>query len=74
MKENRRLIVENWFREYEDIFKGSGVDRWLKFPDGTMQKFFKYNTPLNNKRINKAYREITQLTQLFERLKISELE
>jgi ketol-acid reductoisomerase len=73
MKENRRIIVENWFREYKDIFKGNGVDRWLKFPEGTMQKFFKYNTRLNNKRINKAYREITKLTKLFEDPKIDQL-
>ncbi|WP_299242993.1 hypothetical protein [uncultured Aquimarina sp.] len=69
MKENRKLIVESWFKEYEDIFKGSGVDRWLKFPEGTMQKFFKYDTPLNKNKINMAYREITKLTERFENLK-----
>lgn len=69
MKENRRLIVESWFREYEDIFKGYGVDRWLKFPEGTMQKFFKYDIKLNNDRINKAFKEITRLNNFFENLK-----
>ncbi|KAA1243342.1 hypothetical protein [Aquimarina sp. RZ0] len=69
MKENRRFIVESWFNDYEDLFKRSGVDRWLNQPEGTMQKFFKYGVPLNNRRINRAYRKITQMITHFELLK-----
>lgn len=69
MRENRRLIVESWFKEHKDIFKGNGVDRWLNLPKGTMQKFFKYDIALNNRRINRAYREITKLIAHFELLK-----
>lgn len=69
MKEDRRLIVETFFIKYKDIFKGSGVDRWLGFPEGTMQKFFKYGIPLNRNRINKAYRELKNLIEYVQELK-----
>lgn len=69
MKEDRRLIVETFFKQYKDIFKGSGVDRWLDIPEGTSQKFFKYNIRFNRNRINKAYREIIKMVEFIEHLR-----
>lgn len=70
MKEKKRLIVETWLRDYEDLFNRNGVDRWLNQPEGTMQKFFKYGTALNNRRIKRAYRKITKLIADFELLRV----
>ncbi|WP_234859288.1 hypothetical protein [Aquimarina aquimarini] len=69
MKENRRFIVESWLTKYESIFNNNGLDRWFKFPLGTMQKFYKYNRELKNKRINKIYRSVEKLISDFEELK-----
>ncbi len=68
MKENRRIIVEAWLSKHRDLFNTSGLDRSLDIPLGTMQKFFKYNIRLNNKRINKAYRLIKLLGEDFKSL------
>lgn len=69
MNENRKLFVETFFKEYKDLFKGSGVDRWLNTPEGTTQKFFKYNINYNRNRTNRAYREIIKMGEFIEKLK-----
>lgn len=69
MKINKRVVVESWLRRHEDIFKKSGLDRYLKLPNGAMQKFYKYDILLNDKRIKKTYKEISKLIESFESLK-----
>ncbi|WP_062056078.1 hypothetical protein [Aquimarina longa] len=69
MKEDRKLIIESLFIKYEDAFNANGLDRCLNFPEGTMQKFYKYNRQLSRKRINRIYRFTEKFVSDFEKLK-----
>ncbi|WP_281989334.1 hypothetical protein [Aquimarina aggregata] len=55
-------MVEMWLLEHQDIINSVGLDKRLGFPNGTLQKFFKYGRKLNQKRIIKIHRFLLKLS------------
>ncbi|TSE04376.1 hypothetical protein [Aquimarina algiphila] len=62
MNATKREIVEKWLLDNEDIINKAGLDDRLDFPNGTLQKFFKYGRKLNQKRIIKIHRFLLKLS------------
>ncbi|WP_103072676.1 hypothetical protein [Aquimarina sediminis] len=51
MKHIKRQAVELWLKNNQDVINGTGLDKRIGFPLGTIQKFLKYERKLNDKRI-----------------------
>lgn len=56
MKKTKRLKVEVWLLENQDIINATGIDKRIGAPKGTIQKFLKYNRVLNDERIEILYK------------------
>ncbi|WP_438710273.1 hypothetical protein ACSTS3_14480 [Aquimarina muelleri] len=61
MRKTKRQKVELWLLKNKDIINGTGMDKRLDFPRGTIQKFLKYNRSLNVKRIDAIYKFLKEI-------------
>lgn len=61
MNPTKREMVEMWLLENRDIINYAGLDKRLGFPNGTIQKFFKYGRKLSQKRIIKTHRLLLKI-------------
>ncbi|WP_271729894.1 hypothetical protein [Aquimarina algiphila] len=61
MNPTKREMVEIWLLENRDIINYTGLDKRLGFPNGTIQKFFKYGRKFNQKRIIKIHRFLLKI-------------